>query len=132
MYHPNWSQGPVRNSFDLRVEQASNVSFEWRDWSSSPYVTGPSFVIRDGHLTVPGAAPLLLPLEAWVHFEIKAALGKSARDTWDLVVTLPGQAAQLFPALPFRRDAFKKLTWIGFSSNATTNTSFYLDNFIVE
>ena len=132
VYHPSRREGRVRNSFDLRVEQASHVSFEWRDWSGSPYITGPSFVIRDGRLILPGADPLDLPMDAWVHFEVQASLGKGAGDTWELAVTRSGQPLRVFKSLPFRKEAFKKLTWIGFTSSATTKTSFYLDNFVVE
>jgi hypothetical protein len=47
-------------------------------------------------------------------------------------VTLPGQAPREFARQAFQSATFKKLTWVGFSSNATAKTVFFLDNFILE
>ena len=75
-YRVNYSEGLVRNSFDLRGEKGAQIDFEWRDWSESQYQTGPRFGIRASQLWIEGAPPLALPLSQWVHFEITAGLGK--------------------------------------------------------
>ena len=69
----NYTKGVVSNTFDLRVEKDSNVSFEWRDYSGGAYKTGPSFNIRDGVLRT-GQVKLKLPMDQWVHIEIVAKL----------------------------------------------------------
>jgi len=69
-----------------------------------------------------------LPVGKWVHFEITAALGNKDEGTWDLAVTLPGQTPKLFKGLKNGSNNFDKLTWVGFTSNATNKTVFYLDN----
>lgn len=129
VYKANYKAGRVRNAFDLRVEKKSHISFEWRDWSGSPYHTGPQFVIRDGRLQVGKGAGMALPLEQWIHFEIVAGVGSASNGRWALRVTPTGQAARVFQDLPFAKADFQHLTWVGFTSNATEKTTFYLDNF---
>jgi hypothetical protein len=123
-----FSEGLIKNSFDLRIEKASKVSFEWRDWSESKYVTGPAFTIRDGQLRVGAEPPLALPLDEWVHFEFTAGLGKATTDHWTVKVAAPGMAGREYPDQPLK-PTFRKVTWAGFTSGATNTTSFYLDNF---
>jgi hypothetical protein len=125
------SEGTPRNVFDLRVEQLSNVNFEWRDWSESQYYTGPMFTIRNGKLTA-GGQTVEVPLNTWIRFEVSAGLGKSDTGKWTLALTPAGQPKREFKALPYSNPKFKKLTWIGYTSNADVATSFYLDNFGVE
>lgn len=57
-----------------------------------------------------------------------AASGKSSSHTWNLTVTLPGESPKTFSALRTGSNALERLTWLGFSSNATAATIFYLDN----
>jgi len=57
-----------------------------------------------------------------VHFEVTAGLGGGS-ETWNLTVTLPGQSARRFADLKNTRAPFEKLTWLGFISNATTQTT---------
>jgi hypothetical protein len=44
------------------------------------------------------------------------------------VVTLPGRQRKEFTGLPNANEKFEQLTWLGFTSNATRQTVFYLDN----
>ncbi|MBI5388069.1 MAG: right-handed parallel beta-helix repeat-containing protein [Verrucomicrobia bacterium] len=127
-YRMNYSDGAVRNAFDLRCEKGVIIDFEWRDWSQSDYHTGPRFGIRDGKLRV-GPQALDLPSGEWVHFEITAGVGPTKNDRWQMAVTLPGQTPRQFDGLPWPDAKFKKLTWVGFTSSATSTTVFYLDNF---
>jgi hypothetical protein len=73
-----------------------------------------------------------VPLNQWVRYEITAGLGKASTRNWALKVTLTGQSPREWKNLPLASDKFEELTWIGYTSNANTNTSFYLDNFAVE
>ena len=127
----NYSEGRVQSTFDLRLENGANVSFEWRDWSQSKYETGPHFSIRNSQLHV-GNQVLDLPQSQWAHFQINAGLGPQDTGKWTLSVTVPGKSPRNFDGLPMGSAKFKKLTWIGFSSNADAATMFYLDNFAVE
>jgi hypothetical protein len=125
----NYQAGQARNSFDLRVEPGAIVQFEWRDWSSTPYLTGPQFQIRDGRLLLGGRPRMDLPTGHWTRFEIAATLGSEAETRWALRVTPAGQPPQVFTDLPSTSPAFNRLTWVGFTSLATDTTVFYLDNF---
>jgi hypothetical protein len=124
----NYASGRAFNSFDLRIEPDTYVQFEWRDYGKSPYRTGPQFSIRNARLQVGKNSPLDLPVGQWLRFEIVAALGEGAPANWALRVTVPGQEPRLFRDLPYASPEFRQLTWVGFTSNATVKTAFYLDN----
>ena len=49
-------------------------------------------------------------------------------NTWDMTVTLPKQTPREFKGLRNANSKFDRLTWVGFTSNATEKTVFYLDN----
>ena len=70
-----------------------------------------------------------LPLKHWVHFEVYATLGAK---TWDMKVTLPGMTPLECRMVPNGGGNFEQLTWIGFTSNATKGTVFYLDNIVIK
>ncbi len=125
----NYLKGRVRNSFDLRVDAGAMLELEWRDWSVSPYLTGPEFTVRDGKLLLGGKARLDLPVAQWVRFEIVATLGGEETHPWTLRVTLPDGTERVFDDLPYANPKFDKLTWLGFTSLAADTTVFYLDNF---
>lgn len=132
VYPVRYSKGGILNSFDLRLEKASMVDFEWRDWSQSPYRTGIHFAIRDGRLRLDDGRTLDLPADQWIRFEISAGLGEADTGKWSLTVKIPGQPPREFKDLPWAGPGFKQLTWVGFTSNATAATSFYLDNFVLK
>ncbi|TVS09305.1 MAG: right-handed parallel beta-helix repeat-containing protein [Planctomycetaceae bacterium] len=123
----DYRAGRVQNQFDLRVEPAAIVHFQWRDWSSQPYVTGPDFQIRDGRLVLDGKTRMELPVGRWTRFEIVATLDESTSTSWALRVTPAGQPPQEFTDLP--NVPLNRVTWVGFMSLATEETIFYLDNF---
>lgn len=128
VYSPNHSAGTTRCAFDLCIDRGVVINHEWRDWRTSPYRVGPSLSIIADNLQVAGKTLLRLPLNRWVRFEITADLGKNNSGTWDLTITLPGQPPKTFENLKAPDAAFEQLTWLGFTSNATIATTFYLDN----
>jgi hypothetical protein len=128
VYLPNHRSGITRFSFDMRVEPGVVMFHEWRDWRTSPYRVGPGFWVEQGNLQVGGQNLIKLPTGEWIHFEVCAGVGPEASGTWELIVTLPGQAPRHFRNLPNGNKNFEFLTWLGFSSMATEKTVFYLDN----
>jgi hypothetical protein len=132
VYSPNHSQGTTRCTFDLRIENGTLLYHEWRDWRSTLYSVGPSFTIDGDKLRIAGNDVLELPVGQWVHFEVLAALGKGGSGTWDLTVVLPGQEPKRFEGLKNGNTSFEELTWLGFVSNATTQTIFYIDNLKID
>jgi len=127
VYAPNHANGTTRCAFDIRIGPGVQINHEWRDWRISPYGVGPSFTIDGTRLKVAGVTMLELPVEQWIHVEIAAALGDRSK-TWDMAVTLPGQQRKEFTGLQNANEKFEQLTWLGFVSNATRQTVFYLDN----
>ena len=58
----------------------------------------------------------------------KTCSRKKNKGKWDLTVTLPGKSPVTFEGLMNGSEKFDKLTWVGFVSNATKQTVFYVDN----
>jgi hypothetical protein len=128
VYQVGHSAGISTSSFDLKVAPTSLINFEWRDYGTPPYQTGPNFAIRQSALSIPGKDAIPLPTNQWVHFEIVCPLGPQAKSGWSIAVTIPGKAPLRFEKLPCASDKFTRFDWLGFTSNATDKTAFYLDN----
>ena len=128
VFKPNHADGVTRCAFDMRIEEGVQLNHEWRDWRSSPYYVGPSFWVNGTKLQIAARSLMELPVGKWVHFEIVAGLGSKDTGKWDLTVTVPGQVPGRFSGLKNGSSKFEKLTWVGFTSNATNKTVFYLDN----
>ena len=125
---PNHIQGVSTLDFALRVENGVDLIHEWRDWRTEPYKTGPSFSITGGKLILGGKAVMDIPSGVWGHYQVRAPVGKGAAGRWTLTVTMPGQVPRTFADLANGSADFTALTWIGFISNATDKTIFYLDD----
>jgi hypothetical protein len=128
VYSPNHGTGTTRCAFDLRIERGASINHEWRDWRNTPYSVGPSFSVIGDALQAGGKTVLHLPMGKWVHIEVTADLGAKNTGTWTLAVTLPGEPPKTFKALKDGSSTFERLTWLGFTSNATDKAVFYLDN----
>lgn len=124
-----YESGRALNAFDLRIEPETYLQFEWRDYGKPPYRTGPRLTIRDARLQIGSEKSIELPVGQWVRFEIVSMLGTDASSSWALRVSVPGQEPRVFRDLPYASAEFAHLTWVGFTSNATVKTSFYLDDF---
>ena len=128
VYQLKHSSGTTRCAFDVRIGENVRINHEWRDWRNTPYGVGPSFSIDGTQLKVAGVTVMKLPLDKWIHFKITAGLGGEGRNTWDMTVTLPGREPKGFKGLQNGHRTFDQLTWVGFISNATGTTVFFLDN----
>jgi hypothetical protein len=126
-YEPSHQSGVTTCSFDIRIEPGVIFNHEWRD-AATPYSVGPSLRIQGGKLLVAGQALMDIPANQWVKIEISAGLGAQSTGTWDMAVTLPGQPARRFDKLKNGSPDWKALDWLGFVSDATDRTVFYLDN----
>jgi hypothetical protein len=124
----SYKEGMIDNSFSLRIEADTMLQFEWRDWSRSPYQTGPQFSIRQGVLRAAGQQ-IALPIDEWVHFDIRATLDSETGRKWTLRLTMADGSTRDLRDLEFAKSDFAQLTWVGFTSVATAPVSFYLDDF---
>ncbi|MCE5240351.1 right-handed parallel beta-helix repeat-containing protein [bacterium] len=127
VYGPRYEAGAYTCSYDVRLEPGAELWQEYRDWSVSPYVIGPSLKFADGKLYARDKELMALPTGQWCHIEVTAKLGAGADGHYQLTVTLPGGQPQQF-SLPCVDAKWNKLTWVGFVSNATSKTVLYLDN----
>jgi len=89
-------------------------------------------VADQNRLIVGGKTLLKLPADTWVHLEIAADLGKDNSGKWNLIVKVAGQQPREFKHLANGTAAFDQLTWLGFTSNATSESVFYVDNLSIE
>ena len=133
-FKPEHWNGRTRVSFDLRLGPDAKLYHEWREYPGRPYFdTGPSLHIEHNELTVAKRKLLTLPQGEWVHFEVEAGHGDQATDTWRLSVTLPNAPPHTFDALLIGSPGeYRRLTWLGFVSDATADVVFWLDNLHVE
>jgi len=127
VYNPQYAEGAFVCSYDVRLEPGAQLWQEYRDWSVSPYLTGPSLQFADGKLSAGPRVLMPVPDRQWFHVEVTGQLGAAADGKYQLAITLPGQPAQRFE-LPYATEKWNKLTWVGFTSDAQAQTVFYLDN----
>jgi len=125
----NRDKGTMVTAFDIRVERESKVDFEWRDWSGDPYKIGARVAIHNGKLRVSDGRTMDIPFDRWVRIVIEGGLGSKADGTFSVTATVQGRSGgRTFPNVKYVTGGFKRVTWLGFMSNATVKTSFYLDN----
>ncbi len=132
-YEPHFTDGVIRQSFDVWMTRDTQYFTEWRDIGAYPKNVGPSVQFDgNGTVSVGGKKLASFPPETWLHVEIEAALGDHQPRTFKLVLTSvndqePGQA-QAIAELPISGSEFRELQWLGFSSTAATDSVYYLDN----
>ncbi len=124
--------GTVSASFEVRIAPGAAFSHEWRDWTTNPYVVGPSLALTaDGTLSANGRPLAALPAEQWVGIHVACRLGERADGAFTVTVAPRGQPPTTYADLACDRR-FTRLTWLGFCSTATTKQAFYLDNLSVQ
>jgi hypothetical protein len=130
VYNPQYSSGVARCSYDVRMEAGAELWQEYRDWTLPAYTTGPSLKFMGGKLSFRDKVLMDIPTGQWFHVEVTIPLGAKA-GKWEVAVTLPGQEPRRFAGLDVVTPGWDKITWIGFVSNATKRTIFYIDNLII-
>lgn len=126
-YSPRLATGPIRGSFDVRIEPGAIGHFEWRQYEGGSYRIGPSLRIEgDGKLFSSGQHLDAVPLGQWLRIEITCQLGDNADGTWALRYgPLSGTLSKLqLPCDP----SFRRLDWAGFIADANVAAVFYVDN----
>lgn len=130
-YSPNHETGTSRVSFDIKLEPAYSLNYEWRD-DAQPYNTGPQLVFDQGGVKANGRKLMDSPADGWLHVEVEAVLGDACTGTWTCTLTAAGQAPQKFEGLKFTKPDMRKLTWLGWSSNGKTAAKAWIDEIAVE
>jgi hypothetical protein len=128
-WDPQYTKGLATMKCSLRLEAGADVILEWRD-SANPYRVGPSLHFSRGVLSAKGRKLLDIPIDAWMHIEIKSPLGQT-NSTWALAVTMPDGKSHAFKNLS-SDPAWNAARWIGFSSQGANGTSYYIDALLME
>ncbi|MCB1229283.1 MAG: right-handed parallel beta-helix repeat-containing protein [Verrucomicrobiae bacterium] len=123
---PEHPDGVTRCAFSIKLGPGAIFQHEWRD-DSNPYRVGPTIWIEKGKLKANGKELLALPENEWIDLEIAAPLGEAA-GAWTLSVTLPGSEPKRFENLKCAHDDWHKLDWLGFISQAETETEVWIDD----
>ena len=133
VYGPDHARGTTTVSFALRLGPGAVLRHQWRQYPGKPYFhTGPSFQVRGGKLILHGKERMTLPVGQWIRVDVSCAHGDQADDTWSLAVTVPGQKPQRFDGLAVGSPgSYRRLTWLGFISEADADVQFWLDDMAI-
>ena len=127
---PKYKDGTVTCAFAFRFEPGVIFSHEWRS-EGQPYLTGPSIHVQNGKLSLNHDKPVLdLAPNAWVKFEITAALGEKA-GKWRIKVTQPDGAVKEFHDLP-TKQGWQSVDWLGLVSDARDKVAFFIDDLSIK
>lgn len=127
-YQPGFESGIVEQSFYIWLEPGNELFTEWRDNTQYPASVGPSIQFDgNGNIKHKGKILATVPVKNWVYVSIKAQIGKNNPKTFSLTIKLPDSKILTFNNLPFLGDKCEQVHWVGFSSTAVENTTFYID-----
>lgn len=129
-YRPTCASGEYQLSWDMRNTRAAPASFylEARQWDSDPYLVGPTVsVAADGKVTA-GKQPIgTIPLDEWVHVDIRFRLGEGSPTSFRVTLA-PADREPIVAEIPYPSPKFERVTWFGISSTSDAAAVFYLDN----
>jgi hypothetical protein len=132
-YEPHLTSGTARESFEVRLERGAQLIAEWRDATHYPDCVGPSVRFDgDGSVSVGGKTVARIPPVEWARVEMEAALGKGAPREFRLTIARRGETPEVIGGLPMAGNDFHELHWLGFSSTAKADVSFFLDDLRVK
>lgn len=129
-YRKTYETGTVRLSWDMLNSKSAPARFsvELRQYDGGAYLTGPAVAVgADGTVTAGGRRVGTVPLGVWAGAEIEITLGRDAPPVYRLALQVPGQKPQVCE-LPVANEAFRRITWLGISSNSQDAAEFYIDN----
>lgn len=132
VYTPDYREGTCEVQFSVRVDPGGELWHELRNWSAQPYTVGPRLQVIQGQLRAADRLLMNVPEGEWIRVRIKVGLGEKADNVWTLTVTLPDGRAHEFANLPVITPGWNRVTWVGFVSNATTQTNIYLDDIAIK
>ena len=121
--------GSLNYTFNIRLAADTKMYHEWRDYPGGNYVAGPSLWFERCQLKVNGTVLANVPSNQWLRVEVWCSTTNYASQGWKLGLTQPGQATQWFANLHTGGTNWSRLNWMGWVSEATNTTTFWLDSF---
>ena len=132
VYEPHFTEGTARQSFNIMLQPQCVVIVEWRDkrpFTYYPNSVGPSVKFEgNGKVTASGQSLGTVPVGEWVRVEIDCQLGGEASGTYTVTLTARGRSPKRFASLKCTGDQFRELHWLGFLSNAVSDSVLYVDD----
>lgn len=128
-YRVGFENCTLTGRFSVRVDENTNLRYQWRDYQPDGYRQGPVVEIAPGGIVRVGGRQLLsIPLKQWVTFELVGRIGEEKPQRFDLEVVLPdNETSQRFQGLSYR-DPLREVDWLGLVSSGEKNTEFHVDN----
>ncbi|MDH7570292.1 MAG: hypothetical protein QHJ73_11995, partial [Armatimonadota bacterium] len=132
-FHAGW----VVVALDLRLDgtQPPSLYLDLRQYgsgSATGYHSGPMLVVRpDGALVAGDEMLAKLPMDRWVHLELRVRLGTGAPAESPLVVRVEGAQEQHLRAT-HRDRGFQRLDRVVIASTSTRTSVFWIDNVRIE
>ena len=123
-------KGLLRGSFDVRLDAASVLIYEWRDYKSAPpFTSGPRISFGPGGVVQAGGREVgRVPVGQWVRVAVACEPGRP----WSLRVTAPGLERPLEADGVAGGEGFAQMTWVGFIAAGKEDATFYVDNIRLE
>jgi hypothetical protein len=129
-YPPHFTGGKLCQSFKILLRPKALVMAEWRDETGYPECIGPSLTFDGAGKVAASGKPLgVVPMDKWVQVEIECELQqKAVPGTYSVTLAVPGEPPKRFDGLSYTGTDFHELHWLGFTSNATTDAVFFIDD----
>jgi len=125
-YDLHFTEGMAVLCFDVRLEAGAVFRGDLRDER-----VGPNLLFQEGKLRAGDRELIEVPEDRWFNVQVEAPLGGDA-GTFDIAVTLPGEAVKRFEDIPFERPGYFRADRCFFLSYGTEEGSFFLDNIRIE
>ena len=128
------SEGAVRIRFAFNVDGKSRPAFELRDYNpadGAEFASGPKLTFEKGVVSASGREIARVPTGVWCRVEVLLRVTGRRAGTWRCTVTPKNGAPVTVDGLQ-TAAAFRNLEWVGFMTNGTEPSSWYLDDFSVE
>ncbi len=126
---PHYTEGTVRCAYRVRLGKDAVFQNEWRD-REKKYRVGPTLWFEGGKLRSTNRELMAVPQDQWIGIEITAPLGEAA-GTWNLTVTIPGAEPRKFDGIALQNPEWKTFDWLGFVSQADTDSEIWIDDLIL-
>ena len=128
-YGPPDMQGSLNYAFSIRLAADTKMYHEWRDYSWGSYIGGPRVQFTTLQIKVGSSVLTTVPSNQWLRVQITCNTSNYVSQGWRLGLTKPGQATQWWANYPSGAGTnWNNLNWLGWVSEATSNTTFYLDD----
>jgi len=119
-----------RMTCDLRLGKGAVAAIELRS-SVKPHGGAALQLGGHGKLVVGDRALADVPLDRWLHLEIRLRFGPAGA-TYGVSLATPGQAPQVFASLPAVDQGFSRCDWAVIFGLGTDPATFHVDNVKIE